>query len=510
MKRHQILLILAVFVLLAAGCGKRSETAITKAEQLNNDGIVIGVPMTTPEELVAKQLYPKARVDFYRDTFLGYQDVKNGKIDAYIYNKSQMELAIRNGFTGVKVLDETIGPGDQIAIGLSKRSNIPDLQEQVNALIKELKADGTLDDMYERWIVQNDYNMPEIEKPANPTMHLVVGTVGESEPFNFYEGATLTGLDIEEAYRFALWLNADLEFKIYDYSGIVSAAESGDVDCIMANLFVTEEKKETIPFSDLVYVEEVSAMVRDTGNTGTGVSGALASIAESFEKTFVRENRWQLFVLGIVRTLVITVCSVFFGTILGFIAYMLTRTKIRAASLITRFSIWLVQGMPIVVLLMIHYYVVFGRVMISALIVAIISFSMVFGADMYNMLRSGIGAIDKGQFEAAAALGYGRRMTFFRVILPQAMEIFMPSYKAAVIVIIKTTAVVGYIAVQDLTKVADIIRSRTYEAFFPLFAVAVIYFILGGLLTLLVNAIADRLDPKKRSPERILKGIKHD
>ena len=90
------------------------------------------------------------------------------------------------------------------------------------------------------------------------------------------------------------------------------------------------------------------------------------------------------------------------------------------------------------------------------------------------------------------------------------MEIFMPSYKAAVIVIIKTTAVVGYIAVQDLTKVADIIRSRTYEAFFPLFAVAVIYFILGGLLTLLVNAIADRLDPKKRSPERILKGIKHD
>ncbi|MBQ5359626.1 MAG: ABC transporter permease subunit, partial [Lachnospiraceae bacterium] len=140
-----------------------------------------------------------------------------------------------------------------------------------------------------------------------------------------------------------------------------------------------------------------------------------------------------------------------------------------------------------VVLLMVLYYIVFSKVAVSGAVVSVIGFTLVFASGVYGMLKSGVGVIDKGQTEAAYALGYSDRRAFFRVILPQAIPHIMPSYKAEITAIIKATAIVGYIAVQDLTRAGDLIRSRTYEAFFPLFAVAVIYLVLEAVLTALVG-----------------------
>lgn len=136
-----------------------------------------------------------------------------------------------------------------------------------------------------------------------------------------------------------------------------------------------------------------------------------------------------------------------------------------------------------VVLLMILYYVIFRKVDIAGIWVAVIAFSLTFGSGVYGMLVSGVNALDKGQLEATYALGFTDRRAFFTIILPQAALHFMPAYKAEVVALIKATAIVGYIAVQDLRKMGDIVRSRTYEAFFPLIAVAVIYFTLAGCLT---------------------------
>ena len=126
------------------------------------------------------------------------------------------------------------------------------------------------------------------------------------------------------------------------------------------------------------------------------------------------------------------------------------------------------------------------------------------------MIKSGVAAVDIGQVEAAYSLGYSDRKTFFRIVLPQALPHFMPAYKGEIVALIKATAVVGYIAVQDLTKVGDIVRSRTYEAFFPLIAVAIIYFILAAILTFVVNRIRLRMDPRSRSRAHILKGVHTD
>ena len=209
--------------------------------------------------------------------------------------------------------------------------------------------------------------------------------------------------------------------------------------------------------------------------------------------------------------MIITVMSILFGTILGFIVYLSCRGGNMLANFMTRFFVWLIKGMPMVVLLMILYYIIFGNVDIAGIWVAVIAFSLTFGAGVYGMLVSGVNALDKGQLEAAYALGFTDRRAFFTIILPQAALHFMPSYKAEVVALIKATAIVGYIAVQDLTKMGDIVRSRTYEAFFPLIAVAVIYFILAGMLNVIAGIVHNRIRPEKRTMSDILKGIEiHD
>ena len=163
-----------------------------------------------------------------------------------------------------------------------------------------------------------------------------------------------------------------------------------------------------------------------------------------------------------------------------------------------------------VVLLMILYYIIFGSLNISGFVVSVIAFTMTFAGAVYGLLNMGVGAVDPGQYEAAYALGYSSNRTFFRIILPQALPHVMDAYRGEIITLLKATSIVGYIAVQDLTKVGDIVRSRTYEAFFPLIAIAIIYFLMEGLLGLFVRHISMWIDPKKRKQESILKGVKFD
>lgn len=144
---------------------------------------------------------------------------------------------------------------------------------------------------------------------------------------------------------------------------------------------------------------------------------------------------------------------------------------------------------------MILYYIIFGKVDISAILVAIFGFAVNFGVYVSEMMRTGIDAVDKGQIEAAHAIGFTKAKTFWKITFPQAARHFLPVFKGEFISMVKMTSVVGYIAIQDLTKVSDIICSRTLEAFFPLIATAVIYFLVANVLTMLLTRLEIMLGP---------------
>ena len=500
--------ILSLAALLAAalllfGCSQEGEQ-ITSFSQLKKPGTIIAVSTNTPESALVTEDFPDAVIQSYTDMFPTYQDVAKGKITAAVYARRQMELAIENGVRGVCLLDENYTE-NTIAVALSRKSKIPDIKGKINAFIQELKDDGTLDDMYRRWVIDKDETMPDIPEVKNPQITLTVATTGTVEPYSYYIGRNLAGYDIELAKRFAVWLGADLKFKIYDFGGVIAAAQAGDVDCIMSNLFYTPEHEESVDFSAPLFKVEVTAMVRDADADDNG--SLWSTIKSSFVRTFIRESRWRLFLSGILTTLVITVVSILAGTLLGFGVFMACRGGNRIANWITGLFVWLVQGMPVVVLLMILYYIIFGSLHIPGTIVSIIGFTIIFGAWTFELVRSSTAAIDIGQTEAAYSLGYTDLQAFFKVVLPQALPLIMPAYKGNISALMKATSVVGYIAVQDLTKMADIVRSRTYDAFFPLIAVAVIYFILEALLTFIVNGIEPLLNPRLRRRQDVLKGV---
>ncbi|WP_168171704.1 ABC transporter substrate-binding protein/permease [Oribacterium sp. C9] len=508
-RRHYPLLCLTMLILALCaliGCSSDERPEITSLSQLSEPGLRIGVILECPEEKSLPEDYPEAKIFLYNDPPLVYDDLKSGRLDAFVYSRRPMEIAIENGTEGVCILEEDYS-SNKVAVGISPKSGIPDFKNKVNRFIAELKADGTLDDMYDRWVIKGDTKIPDIPVAENPSLHLTVATAGTLQPYTYFVGTELNGYDIELAKRFAAWMNAELEFKLYDFKSIVAAAQSGDVDCIMSNLFYTDERGEGIPYSDILFIERTAVMVRDpdavTGGSGEIISG----IYSSFHKTFIREDRWKLFLSGVETTLVITFFSILCGTLLGFYAFMLCRNGNPVANFVSGTMIWLVQGMPVVVLLMILYFVVFESIVISGVVVSIIGFTLVFGASVFQMVKSGVDAIDRGQMEAANALGYSDTFAFFRFILPQALPHFIPAYRSEVTATIKATAIVGYIAVQDLTKMGDIVRGRTYEAFFPLVSVAVIYFLLEALLKILVDRMVDPFDFRKRKPEEILKGI---
>lgn len=491
-----MVVILAMAAGLLASCGPKSE-GITSFEQLNQPDIKIGVATDTNESNLVMENFPNAEIVYTKDLMSSFTSVAQGKIDAYVGNRLNMEIAIHNGLKGVRLLEETIEPGNLCAVAISPRTEIPNLKDRINEFLKEIQDDGTLDDMNERWIVKHDMAMPDIPEAEDPKIHLRVGTTGLSEPFTCYVDGQLAGYDVELAKRFASWLGASIEFKVYDYEGIIPSALGGDVDCIFANLYVTSERQEAIEFSDPTFVVDVGVMVRDESSASP--AGFLSALAESFDKTFIREDRWMLFAEGIGTTLLITLLSILFGTLIGFAVYMICRRGNRAANAITRFCIWLIEGMPVVVLLMVLYYVVFSETNLSGVAVSVIAFTLIFSAAVFSMLKAGVKAVGPGQMEAAYSLGYSDTKAFFRIVLPQALRHVMPAYKSQIKSLIKATAVVGYVAVQDLTKMGDIVRSRTYEAFFPLIAIAVIYFILAALLIWLVDKIGVRAIPGLRS-----------
>ena len=137
---------------------------------------------------------------------------------------------------------------------------------------------------------------------------------------------------------------------------------------------------------------------------------------------------------------------------------------------------------------MLMYYVVMAPVNATGIVAAIVTFALNMAAYVSEMLRTAIEGIDRGQTEAGLALGYTRRQTFFKIVLPQVVKAVMPVYQGEVISLLKGTSIVGYIAVADMTRASDLIRSRTFDAFFPLIVTAIIYFIMAWLIGLLLSS----------------------
>lgn len=224
----------------------------------------------------------------------------------------------------------------------------------------------------------------------------------------------------------------------------------------------------------------------------------MQELKKEFILNFIEDNRWKYIVDGLKITLIVTIFAVLIGVFLGFLIAIVRTThdktgKLKILNAICKVYLTVIRGTPVVVQLMIIYFIIFGSVDISKVLVAIIAFGINSGAYVAEIFRSGIMSIDNGQFEAGRSLGFNYAQTMMYIIMPQAFKNVLPTLCNEFISLLKETSVSGYIALQDLTKGGDIIRSRTYDAFMPLIAVALIYLAMVMIFTKLVSLLERRL-----------------
>ena len=224
----------------------------------------------------------------------------------------------------------------------------------------------------------------------------------------------------------------------------------------------------------------------------------LQDLQSKFINNFIAEDRWKYLTDGLVVTLQITLCAVILGIVLGFLVAIVCSThdrtgKLKILNAMCNLYLTVIRGTPVVVQLLIIYFVIFGSTDISKVMVAVMAFGINSGAYVAEIFRSGIMSIDNGQFEAGRSLGFNYRQTMFYIVMPQAFKNVLPALGNEFISLLKETSVSGYIALQDLTKGGDIIRSRTYDAFMPLIAVALIYLVMVLVFSSLVGLLERRL-----------------
>lgn len=227
---------------------------------------------------------------------------------------------------------------------------------------------------------------------------------------------------------------------------------------------------------------------------------------EEFVFVFIEKDRWLLLLKGLGTTLLITLFAALIGVVLGFITAIVRATHDKTTGLrpipnfilkffnfISKLYLTVIRGTPVLVQLLIIYFVIFSSSNIDKVVVSIIAFGLNSGAYVAEIVRSGIMSIEQGQMEAGRCLGFSYTQTMVHIIMPQAFKNSLPSLGNEIIVLLKETSVSGWIAVADLTKGGDIIRSATYSAFLPLIAVALIYLVVVMFLSSLVTKLERRL-----------------
>jgi len=433
----------------------------------------------------------------FNDYVSAVEALRRGKIAAMPMEKMMADIWVAKCPGEFRLSDVYIDND----MGYFLRKGSP-LLKPMNDVLERLHASGEMQRLYQKWCGTGHPESCTLENWPRPGFTGRKGILrfavdGEHEPGAFSMPKGVVGLDIDIANRLANELDMTLEIVRVSLPALVVSVQCGKADFGGGNMSITEERLKLVDFT-IPTVRGGYVLLLPTGKKVEKTANAGSSLAASFRRTFVIEDRWKMLAKGLGITLALAALASFFGTLLAFPVWRARTSTFAPIACLAKWYVSVLQGTPLLVLLMILFYLVFGNVNLDGLWVAVIGFSLNCSAYVGEMLRSGIDGVPRGQTEAALALGYGPRAAFFRFVLPQAVRQILPMYRGQLIGLLKNTSIVGYIAISDLTKASDLVRSRTYESFFPILTTAFIYFVAAWLLAAALDRFGRRLDPAHR------------
>lgn len=493
-------------LLVRNGSGKESTSGkqLSETDQLANESIAI--LQGSAFDVFAQEVYPDADLQFYNTIADMLAAVEKGKATAGFSDYDLLRQALKAN-PQLGILGEPIFTS-QVAAAFTKENNA--IRTEFDAFLADIKADGTLDDMEQRWFADESFVMPEITlDPTAPTLTIGNAIIGLPQVAQI-EGE-LAGYDVELALRFGQYAGRNIRFVTVDWAALIPGLIGGKIDSIISSMFITPERRERVNFSGSYHTVDSYAFVLKKNLVGAEIGASVGDIEQpsfwvstkqSFYDNIIREDRYLLLWDGLIITVIISLLSALFGTALGGVVCMMRMSANLWLQMPARVYIELMRGTPVLVLLMLIFYVLFASIDINPVLVAVFAFGLHFAAYVAEIFRSGVRSIDDGQTEAGVAMGFSKLQTFIYIIMPQTVQRILPVFKGEFISLVKMTSIVGYVAVQDLTKASDIIRSRTFDAFFPLIMVAILYFTLAWVLTRALEYVEQRTDPELRRSKK--------
>ena len=486
-------LVSAMFMALPvfAGSDGTEESAQTIFSLEDLAGKVVGVQTgTTGDIYISDDPDLKLKgVERYNTGFEAVQALSQNKIDAVVIDDqpAQAFVAQMNGLT---ILDTEYVKEDY-AMAVQKGNT--ELLGKLNEAIAALQENGTLKTIIDFYIDHSGEGYTSPKGVKHPNGELVMATNAEFPPYEYYDDNNeIVGIDADLAKAIGDYLGYEVTISDMKFDSIITSVATGKAQFGMAGLTVTEERQQSIDFTNPYYTGKQVVIVRKSAGAQK------ETIIDRFKRNFLQAGRWKMLLSGLGITLLITFFSTIFGVLIGFLVAIVRSThdktgSLRILNIIAQIYTTVIRGTPTVVQLLIIYYVVFASVNIPKVVVAVIAFSMNSGAYISEIIRSGIMSIDEGQFEAGRSLGFNYARTMHYFILPQAFKNVVPALGNEFITLLKETSISGYIAINDLTKIGDVIRSRTYDAFMPLVTVALVYLLLVFIFARLWGVLEGRL-----------------
>lgn len=407
-----LFLTLSFAVFTTSACSSKEPVEKSPVEKVDDLATAkIGTQLGTTGDIYVTDEYPDAEVQEFNKGADAIQALKQGKLDCVVIDKLPAEAFVELN-SDLSILDEEFTDEDY-AIGIAKGNG--ELLDKVNGALAELRENGIMQKIIDNYIGDNkgsyQYETPKGTDKSNGT--LVMATNAAFEPYEYMESGKIVGIDADLALAISDILGMELEIEDMEFDSVITAVSSGKADIAMAGLTVTEDRLLSVNFSDSYTTSTQVIVVRN------GKSDELSIFSlERYKNNFIKDDRWKYIAEGLLTTLEISFFAVIIGVVLGVVFAIIRAShdktgKLKFLNLLVKIYVTIIRGTPVMIQLLIIYYVIFSSSNIDKVLVAVLAFGLNSAAYMTEIVRSGIMSIDNGQFEAGRSLGFNYVQTTF-------------------------------------------------------------------------------------------------
>ena len=472
-----MLMLLAFFVTLPVACGKDEKTKKLPetVEGFNSSDITLAVVDGYIFSDLAEKYYPETNILHFDSRENAYKSVLIGNADGVIDDEPIIR-AIMRGNDDYRLIDGYVEPADYAFI-FTKNESGEKLGREFSEYVESLRASGELQKLDDKWFGDRTDNktsdsMSDLNG-TNGTIKLVYDI--SNVPFSYMSAGKPVGYDIDLAIGFCREYGYTLEAGPSDFSAMLDGVADGTFDMGCGAITVTEERAEKLYFSEADYSGGASICVH---NSAQEEEKEVSHFERSFNRTFIENDNYKLFLKGIGTTLLITILTVIAGTVMGCIMYILTQRADPIVRQLTKLTILIIRGIPAIMTIMFLYYVYYQDMYLGEIVAAVIGFTIIFSERVYHTIKENATDEINGDLERNYRVEYIDTGEFFAALYIRSGKAMWKSYRENVINLIKFTPIAGYIAVYDMTRIVEYFRQNTYEFIMPLTVMAIAYMLI--------------------------------